>query len=283
MREDIVWPFTRKVPALRIFFWCCWKMFKGVVRSGPDMETWKIHENTAYTSCYGWKNILKGFWRCFNIMWTIKALRYEWISLPRIRICLVTVWDWWTICSRRETSVVAVYSGNRGSRGFCRSVLRPCHSGLLGQGGDQRPGADFKWMVHRVEFKNAVRNIILARAIIIASLSWSWITIMITIIVSCIFIKDPYYHAQLSWQMTSRLYDHSARRTTKNLHKDCFSSFRCSNPDALSEWLRQRWTSFNASGVWFCFQQTILRLTEDIPFSLARIVLGKTPTKDVQP
>ena len=127
MREDIVWPFTRKVPALRIFFWCCWKMFKGVVRSGPDMETWKIHENTAYASCYGWKNILKGFWRCFNIMWTIKALRYEWISLPRIRICLVTVWDWWTICSRRETSVVAVYTGNRGSRGFCRSFLRPCH------------------------------------------------------------------------------------------------------------------------------------------------------------
>ena len=97
MREDIVWPFMCKIPAL--------KTFKGFQRCS---QIWTKHgdmENTAYPPCYGWKNIFKGFWRCFNIIWSIKALRYEWISV-RIRICLVTVWDWWTTCSRRERRVV---------------------------------------------------------------------------------------------------------------------------------------------------------------------------------
>ena len=58
---------------------------------------------------------------------------------------------------------------------------------------------------------------------------------MNTIIVIVFFIKDHYYHPELSWNMITRLYDHSARRTTENLHKDCFSSFRCSNPEAFSE------------------------------------------------
>ena len=229
------------------------------------------------------KEHIERFWKSFNIMWNIKALRYEWISLPRIRICLVTVWDWWTICSRRERSVVAVYTRNRAA-----TVVQKLPAALSlrlawprwwsTSGGRflvNGPPCRIQECSREHNPRESYHN---------------------RIIIMIVDHDHDYYHCQLYYHQRSLLscaiimtndvktlwFILPGVHSIKNLHKECFSSFRCSNPDALSEWLRQRWTSFNASGVWFCFQQTILRLTEDIPFFLARIVFGKTPTKDVQ-